>query len=88
MGVSGDTSINARTPGYSDEASLSLAAQESPAPRLQPQGTIARMIKLVYCLTRRADLSPEFSRYCTTCHGPIGRADSLACAAGAITPRR
>ena len=33
------------------------------------------MIKLVYCITRRPDLSPdEFSRYWRHVHGPIGAA--------------
>jgi uncharacterized protein (TIGR02118 family) len=32
------------------------------------------VIKLVYCITRRADLSfEEFSRYWHDVHGPIGR---------------
>jgi uncharacterized protein (TIGR02118 family) len=32
------------------------------------------MIKLIYCITRRPDLSPEeFSRYWEHVHGPIGR---------------
>ncbi len=31
------------------------------------------MIKLVYCLTRRADLTPEaFDRYWRDVHGPLG----------------
>jgi uncharacterized protein (TIGR02118 family) len=34
----------------------------------------AAMIKLVYCLTRRSDLSlAEFSRYWHDVHGPLGR---------------
>ncbi len=36
--------------------------------------SLAEMIKLVYCITRRRDLSlEEFSRYWHDVHGPIGR---------------
>ena len=36
--------------------------------------SLAEMIKLVYCITRRPDLSlEEFSRYWHDVHGPIGR---------------
>ena len=36
--------------------------------------SLAEMIKLVYCITRRPDLSlAEFSAYWHDIHGPIGR---------------
>ena len=38
------------------------------------RGSVGAMIKLVYCITRRRDLSvDEFSRYWHDVHGPIGR---------------